>query len=155
MKVKFDTKAFQADFKRLLGSFGDIIEEGMDELCNLVVTEVKRKAPGKLKQKVFFRKGGGYRTSANSREVIVDADYAEYVEFGRGPIVAKPGKMLRIPRKGGFFRRLLARFRGQDPDYIFTKRVGPQKAQPFFRPAIQKADGKAVRIFERKIQARS
>lgn len=151
MSTKFKTKEFQADFKKLLNSFASIIEDGMDELCELTVAEVQRKAPGKLKEKVFFRKGGDYRTSGNARTVIVDADYAQYVEYGRGPIFAKPGKMLKIPRKG-LLNKVVAFFKGQNTQFIFTKRVGPQKAKPFFRPAVERVDRQAGKIFERRIQ---
>lgn len=46
--------------------------------------------------------------------------YARYVEFGRGPVVAR-GKALRFTVGG---------------KTVFAKRVGPAAARPFMRPSV-------------------
>lgn len=51
-------------------------------------------------------------------------DYAGAVEFGRGPVVARPGKMLRFEIGG---------------QVLFRKRVGPAKAQRVLERGIQQA----------------
>lgn len=60
--------------------------------------------------------------------------YARYVEFGRGPVVAASGKVLRFEIGGQVFYR---------------KRVGPARAQPFMRPAADQVR----RIAPREMQA--
>lgn len=50
--------------------------------------------------------------------------YAKYVEKGRGPIVAGPGRVLRFKPKGS-------------SGYIYRKRVGPAKAKPFIGPSVR------------------
>ena len=47
--------------------------------------------------------------------------YASIVEDGRGPITARPGKVLRFKPKGS-------------SKFIFRKRVGPARAKPFIEP---------------------
>jgi len=56
--------------------------------------------------------------------VGTDAPYAEFVEFGRGPITAEEGKVLHFFTKDG--------------EEVFTKHVGPTEPQPFLQPAVIK-----------------
>jgi hypothetical protein len=49
---------------------------------------------------------------------------AKYPEFGRGPIVARPGKMLRFKPKGM-------------STFVFAKKVGPVQAYGFMKKAKQ------------------
>ena len=68
----------------------------------------------------------------------VGAAYAAYVEYGRGPIEARPGGVLRFVTRDG--------------TVVFTKRVGPAKAQPFMQPAYERlASGVAERFFSEAV----
>ena len=55
--------------------------------------------------------------------------YAEYVEEGRGPVVAKNAKALAFTPKGG-------------KNVIFRKSVGPAAAQPFMEPGREAAESR-------------
>jgi hypothetical protein len=60
------------------------------------------------------------------------APYNDIVHGGRGPVVAKPGKMLRLVLCNG--------------QVLFRKRVGPAKANPFMDKGLDRA---APKIFKR------
>lgn len=70
--------------------------------------------------------------------------YARYVEEGRGPVVAGPGKVLRFVPKGS-----------STP--IYRKRVGPARGRFMFRKALQRVRplvGREMRDGVRRIVAR-
>lgn len=73
------------------------------------------------------RPGGGTITGV----VGTNVPYARYVEFGRGPVVAK-GRALRFTIGGRV---------------LFRKRVGPAKANPFFRTAFAQSQAAILREF--------
>lgn len=59
--------------------------------------------------------------------VGVNTEYAEWVHEGRGPIVPVRAKVLRFRPKGSGV-------------YVFAHRVGPAKAQPWLREALEAAN---------------
>jgi len=90
-----------------------------------------------------LRRGIGYRTADLGKSVEVrlrsEAFYTKWVLFGRGPVVASPGKVLRFepgPPGSGF---------------IFRTRVGPAKANPFVARAMRRlaAEGEPRRTANR------
>lgn len=72
--------------------------------------------------------------SAQSRDGF---PYPIAVEEGRGPIEAGPGKVLAFEVGGRM---------------VFTKRVGPARAQPFMRPALQQSRAQIVALFGKALQ---
>ena len=69
---------------------------------------------------------------------IVDSskDYAQYLEYGRGPVTAIKAKALRFIING---------------EVIFRKSVGPMKAQPFVHGSIIAAQSQFNLIFQRRL----
>ena len=60
----------------------------------------------------------------DSITVGTELEYAQYVEYGRGPVTATNAKALHFFTKDG--------------KEIFTKSVGPAEPRPFFWPAVQR-----------------
>lgn len=68
--------------------------------------------------------------------------YAPYVEYGRGPVVAGPGKVLRFEVGGRV---------------LYRKRVGPARPRPFIGPTVmqvrsiltREVDAAVIRILAR------
>lgn len=69
-------------------------------------------------------------------ELAALKSYASFVEEGRGPVVASPGKVLRFEIDGEVFYR---------------KRVRAAKARPFLGPAYMKCERVIVREIERGV----
>ena len=63
--------------------------------------------------------------------------YPYVIEHGRGPIEASPGKVLAFEVGGRM---------------VFTKRVGPARAQPFMRPALQQSRAQIVALFGKALE---
>lgn len=114
----------------------------MRELGRWVVTSLQNEAPvrtGRLRKGITFKT----HDSGSETEVRVTsaAPYTVYVIRGRGPVVARRAKALRFepgPPGSGF---------------IFRKRVGPAKANPFHRRAFGQM-GKEVDMTARRIARR-
>lgn len=102
-------------------------------------------------------KGGKKRTTVSARTIqtIVEFiarrgsfNYAQAVEFGRGPVVAKRARFLRFELRSG--------------EVLFRKRVGPAKAQRFLGRAFEtnralvnrNVDAAAARIVVRVLGVR-
>jgi len=62
-----------------------------------------------------------------------DAPYAEYIEFGRGPVRPVNAEVLHFFTKDG--------------NEVFTKYSGPTEPQPFLEPAVIKVTGKFSDIY--------
>lgn len=63
-----------------------------------------------------------FRVGELEGDVGTDLDYAEWVEYGRGPVVPVNAKFLHFFTKDG--------------KEIFTKFVGPAEPRPFMEPAV-------------------
>lgn len=103
------------------------MRESMRFLGDEVVRTLQAEAPVRTGQ---LKKGIRYRTQQKGQReielrVTSEAPYTVYVIRGRGPVEAKNAKALRFepgPPGSGF---------------IFRKRVGPAKANPFVARAMQ------------------
>lgn len=83
----------------------------------------KGERPGRLR-KAYQTQAQATSTSASFR-ITNTTPYIRFVTEGRGPVEAKPGKMLRFVINGRVF---------------FRKRVGPAKANPFDEKAAQQME---------------
>jgi len=68
--------------------------------------------------------------------VRATARHAPWVERGRGPVEAKQAKALRFEVEGRI---------------LFRRRVGPARARPFLRPALEWARAQAPDLFRRTV----
>lgn len=59
---------------------------------------------------------------------------ANWVEHGRGPVVARPGHKLRFQIKGA-------------GPYLYRQRVGPAAPRPFMRPSVSRLRPIATKLF--------
>lgn len=98
--------------------------EAMRELGRKEVNALRAEAPfrtGRLRAGIRYRTVQG--TDETKLTVTSAAPYTKWVIYGRGPVVAKRAKALRFepgPPGSGF---------------IFRRRVGPSKPNPFHRRA--------------------
>jgi len=105
---------------------GDVIER----VRPIVHRAVQHEAPvrtGRLRREVYARREGRNRIVVGSA-----APYTKYVVRGRGPVVARPGKVLRFTIGG---------------TVLFRKRVGPAKANNF----IDRGGRRALWEIEREL----
>jgi hypothetical protein len=107
----------------------DTVEEALDEAAEHALAVAKAHTKGELKASLRVKSTKG------SREITTDKPYAEFVEQGRGEVVAQ-GKALHFVANG------------KD---IFVKRVGPAQAHPFMAPAEADLAENAGRILEEKL----
>lgn len=70
-------------------------------------------------------------------QVGTSVHYAPFVEYGRGPIVATHAKTLRFVIGG---------------KVIFRKRVGPARARPYMRPALEGSRAAIHGLFDRAMK---
>lgn len=137
----------QGRFARATAEVQKATRDGLRGLGRRIVAALQVEAPvrrGRLRRGIRMRtdqlSGPVMRLRATS-----EAPYTFYVIRGRGPVVAGPGKVLRFepgPPGSGF---------------IFRKRVGPAKANPFQRRAFAalQAEGepeKTTRSIARQIE---
>ena len=115
----------------LLAELGHVVSEGLDEAASLIAAEAWRHAPektGTLGKSMRIARRGRY-----VREIYPTATYASFVENGRGPVFAKPGKVLRFEINGVIF---------------FRKSVGPAAPRPYMAPARDWAEANAPKIVQ-------
>ena len=101
------------------GEIDRAVDRGVEQTAEQISEDASRLAPvdtGRLTNSLRTE-----RRESGEWEVIADTDYARYVEYGRGPVVATEADALRFEIDGRVF---------------FRKSVGPAPAQPFLRPAI-------------------
>ena len=87
-------------------------------------------------------------------------DYARIVEEGRGPVHARPGKVLAFrPRMAGPVFKGSPTLRshhstshnaegGRNPGWVFVKSVGPAAPKPYMRPSLQRVRPQAHKEFD-------
>jgi phage gpG-like protein len=139
MEIHIDSSQVDALAKRYRGA-GAIVQSEM-------LGAMKRstfRLEGQAKKETPV-KTGTLRRSITSNPVTptlgvvgTNVPYAKWVHNGRGPITAGPGKMLRFEIGGTVF---------------FRKSVGPAKANPFMRRAMQSQRG-AIRAEWQQMAAR-
>jgi phage gpG-like protein len=139
MEIHIDSSQVDALAKRYRGA-GAIVQSemlgAMKRSTFRLEGQAKKEAPHKT---------GTLRRSITSDPVTstlgivgTNIPYAKWVHNGRGPITAGPGKMLRF-KIGG--------------TVLFRKSVGPAKANPFMRRAMQSQRG-AIRAEWQQMAAR-
>lgn len=152
----FDTTEVRA-FARTMNANADKIV--MDELTTALDrggTTILTRARGNINHwSGKLGRGGTKQTTVSARAIRVFIEfvamnrgfnYAQAVEFGRGPVVAKRARMLR--------------FQLRDGTVLFRKRVGPAKAQHFLGRAFdasrssldREVDAAAARIVIRVVR---
>jgi HK97 gp10 family phage protein len=121
-----------------------IISDEMRQAGAEVGTMVERAAKGYAPVKTgHLRRSITHSVTASSMvtttKIGTNVPYAKYVEFGRGPITAAPGRVLRF-EIGGVV--------------LFRKSVGPAKARPFLFRAFREMRGRIQQRF-RQVAPRS
>lgn len=113
---------------------GDEMTQGIDRLTLQGEAFTKAETPvktGHLRRSIAHQPatyGGGVATGSWGTAT----PYAPYVEDGRGPVVASPGKMLRFEIGG---------------TVLYRKRVGPAAGKQMFRKATQRIRPMVAREF--------
>lgn len=128
----------QGRFARVTAGLSAVRREGLRELGREVVDALQTEAPVRTGR---LRAGIGYKTVADGAEmrlrVTSAAEYTSLVIEGRGPVEAKHAKALRFePGPPG-------------SGYIFRRRVGPSKPNPFNTRAFARLGGAEVRAVQR------
>jgi hypothetical protein len=106
------------------------VEEGVKECARLLMEEEAKRTKGQLAKSFITYNEGGIQNVDNTKI------YAQWIEFGRGPVHAINAKALRFVINGEVF---------------FRKSVGPAKAQPFMMQAISAAQSSFPKIIEKHI----
>jgi len=115
----------------LISGLGDAVEQALDEAAEQAAEVARGLTKGALAKDIKVNKRGKF-----GREIVVDSDYAEFVENGRPGFSAK-GRVLHFT------------INGQD---IFTRSVGPAKARPFMAPAAKSLEANAQKILEKALR---
>lgn len=116
-----------------------------------IVRQARNLAPrntGTLKKSIYSRRSRKSTPGLEIRDITVkagksqqkfnrDAYYWKFVEFGRGTVNAKKGKVLR------FFNKKTGK-------WISKESVAAVPARPFLRPAFEANKQKAAEIFSQK-----
>jgi phage gpG-like protein len=139
MEIHIDSSQVDALAKRYRGASAIVQSEmlgAMKRSTFRLEGQAKKETPVKT---------GTLRRSITSNPVTptlgvvgTNVPYAKWVHNGRGPITAGPGKMLRFEIGG---------------TVLFRKSVGPAKANPFMRRAMQSQRG-AIRAEWQQMAAR-
>ncbi len=116
---------------KLMNDLPETVDQAMQECGQLVIQEESKNTKGKLSESFYTYKDGDQQ--------IIDTDkaYAQYVEYGRGPVRAINAKALRFIING---------------EVIFRKSVGPMAAQPFVRQSLTSASTSFTNIFDKHIK---
>lgn len=144
--IGFDTTEIRA-FARKFDGAEKIVMDELSTAFSASGNDILAGARGNINNKTGELSGSGSsKTNVSARLIITvvrfTAKHAKWVEWGRGPVVAKAGKMLRFEIGG---------------QVLFRKRVGPAKAQFFLRRSFdarknaitQRVDAAAARIVAR------
>jgi len=114
IQVKVRSKKTLTSITRLISGLDRVVYSGMVKTANLGLRTARSKAKGSLKKQV------NVQTRDKQVSLAASAPFAHFVEFGRGAITAKNGKVLRFEVGG---------------QVLFRRSVGPAKAHPFMAPA--------------------
>lgn len=129
--IDIDLSEILAQFDTLLEELPEVVDQALEQCGQAVADEEGKRTKGKLSQSFYTVKIG------NDQIVDTDKAYAQYIEYGRGPVTAINAKALRFFING---------------EVIFRKSVGPAKAQPFVQPAIRAATQQFSKIFDENIK---
>lgn len=132
IEIQLDTGKAVSQLDNLISDLPKAIDDALWECGELIAAEESKRTKGKLSQSFYTYRDGDTQIVDNSKE------YAQYVEYGRGPVRAINAKALRFVIDGQVF---------------FRKSVGPMKAQPFVNASIKAASSKFQSIYEKHINA--
>lgn len=130
MEIRMTAKDAEKTSRLLSGvkkTLDQTIEEIMDSIDDQIIFEAKNN----IQQNQNINSGTLLTsiqvlekdTAKHSHTIGSDLDYAHYVEYGRGPIVASEGKTLHW----------IDKTTGKD---VFAKRAKATEPQPFLGPAV-------------------
>lgn len=143
MSFQIDTKEVDALARQLSGAEPIIHQEmlaGMTRVALTIEGTGKELVPVKSGH---LRRSISHNITAQGASIVArvgtNVPYAIYVEEGRGPVEAGPGRMLRFEIGGQVFYR---------------KRVGPAKAKPFMKPALTQNRARIVAEFSTAVPRR-
>lgn len=131
IEIQFDISDLLSELDNMIDGLPDATDKALQECGELVAVEESKRTKGQLSKSFYTYKDGEAQ--------IVDShkDYAQYLEYGRGPVQAINAKALRFVING---------------QVLFRKSVGPMKAQPFVKDSLQAATGKFGNIFDKHIK---
>lgn len=129
--ISFNMSDLLALLDDIVVGLPNAVDEALAQCGQIVATEEAKRTKGEL-SKSFYTYNDGNGTQ------IVDSskDYAQYLEYGRGPITAIKAKALRFVING---------------EVIFRKSVGPMKAQPYVNASIIVSQSQFNLIFQRRL----
>lgn len=128
MSIQLQTKGMNAS-KKYLSSLIEELDENVQDAMLKVINQIIADARSNLQNNANINSGtllASIRILEEGKNYYLigtDIEYAEYIEYGRGPINAKPGKTLHwIDKKTG-----------KD---VFAKHADAYPAHPFLEPAV-------------------
>lgn len=144
MTFNIDLSEF-LDFAESMGVAADALDDELGATAFKVAQEGARIAQGilasngsvvtgDLYDSIQAQGGGMSGGVASASYGPTDDEPARWVEFGRGPVYARPGGALKFQIKG----------RGP---YLYRKSVGPAPARPFMRPSVARLRPLATKMF--------
>lgn len=133
-------RLLEEDLEDAASGIDRALDRGTEAAAQEVLDDAKDRVPvrtGKLKSKLEIRK-----QSSGNYLIGTDLPRGYYVEFGRGPVVAKNADALKFTING---------------QTLYRQSVGPAAPQPYLRPALvrnrdtlaDKISGAINRLFER------
>jgi HK97 gp10 family phage protein len=140
---------------------GKALQATLAKAARPIVNTAKQLAPaksGRLRRAIYSFRDRDSKRDYEARLISVrtgkryqrtnrDAYYWKWVEFGRGEIVAKGAKLLKVPT--GTYTDIRTR---QQRDFILVKKVRAIPARPFLRPAFQANKMRALDIIKGDIR---
>ena len=130
LEISFNLDKLLHELEAIESGLQGAVDAAMQECGELVVAEESRRTKGSLAKSFYTYKSGDSQIIDNTKE------YAQYVEYGRGPVYAVNAKALRFVING---------------EVLFRKSVGPMKAQPFVKDSLNSASGKFNHVFDKHL----
>lgn len=112
--VRVNAKKALGQFSRFVTGFDAAIERGLSQTAFKGQTVAKAKSKGSVAASI------GVAQTREGYELQARADHAFWVEHGRGPIVARPGSVLRFVTSGRV---------------VYCRSVKAARPRPFMAPA--------------------
>ncbi len=130
-EISFNLDSILSELDTLIEGLPSAVDQALEECGQTVAHEESKRTKGKLSESFYTYKDG--------KNQIIDStkEYAQYIEFGRGPVTAVNAKALRFIIGG---------------EVIFRKSVGPMQAQPFVHDSLMAAETLFTNIFDKHIQ---
>lgn len=128
--------------QRIIDSIPRSQEEFLDEVANAIVDEARSNLQnnGNINTGELLASIKVLRTAPGLRVVGSDAKQSVYIEYGRGPVMAKNGKPLRWVDK-------------HTGEVVFSMYSGPVEPSPFFEPAVLAVTQRFKKVYVQKQRA--